>query len=442
MRHGGAGNNLERSDIAGMYEHGLTVSGALCDSAAMVQRVRVCFLNRMAILLAMVGACLCVGVCHLFAQDTNVAEVGDVGPPVVRVDFFFEQGCADCARVRREVLPVLQGSLDGFYRLYEWDVGLPENHRKLLALLSRTEAPLSDNATVYMFVDGTRSLVGVEAIAADLLNVVEEQLTTKMSMDYPPLPAMTDVAPIEKEAVVRISKQFTLLGVGLAGLIDGINPCAIATLVFLVSVLSMSNIVGGNLLLIGAVFCLGSFLTYFLLGLGMLHILHQMTAFRLVQGAFDMVLVAVLLLLAGYSFLDAFRFRRSHRASDVSIQLPVSVKNRVHRLLRLGLGKHGTILSAFLVAVAVTALESVCTGQVYLPTLAFIVRSGADVGRGMGLLVVYNLMFIVPLLVVLILAHHGLRLQRLMAWSAKEVFFGKLLMGLFFVAMAVLIVML
>ena len=409
----------------------------------MMQRDSVTFLSRLVFLVATVVMCLCVGICPLSAQQTNVAGVDNVESiPLVRVDFFFEQGCADCARVRREVLPVLQASFDGFYRLYEWDVGQSENHRKLLALLSRTETSLNDNATVYMFVDGDRSLVGVDAIAADLLNVVEEQLMAKMSMDHPSLPAITDVAPIEEEAVVRLSEEFTLLGVGLAGLIDGINPCAIATLVFLVSVLSMSNIVGGNLLLIGGVFCLGSFLTYFLLGLGLLRVLHEVTAFQFVQGAFDLVLVVVLLLLAGYSFLDAFRFRHSHQASDVSLQLPASVKNRVHRLLRLGLGKHGTILSAFLVAVAVTALESVCTGQVYLPTLAFIVRSGANVGRGMGLLAVYNLMFIVPLLVVLSLSYHGLRLQRLMAWSAKEVFFGKLLMGLFFVAMAALILML
>ena len=222
----------------------------------------------------------------------------------------------------------------------------------------------------------------------------------------------------------------------VGGLIDGINPCAIATLVFLISVLSMSRVSGWNLLLVGVAFCLASLLTYTAIGFGVLRALHALACFQTVRTSVDFILVAVLTVFAVYSFCDAFRYRQTRMTKDVTLQLPAKVKQTIHRIVRVGLGKKAQVTWAFAIGAAVTALESVCTGQIYVPTLALVVKSGTAVTRGLSYLVLYNLMFILPLVVVFLLTYRGLKLTRLIEWSVRNVFVSKLLMGGFFLALA------
>jgi len=63
----------------------------------------------------------------------------------------------------------------------------------------------------------------------------------------------------EKRIVERF-KQFSLWGVLIAGLIDGLNPCAFATIVFLVSYLSFLGKASKEILTYGIIFTLVSLL--------------------------------------------------------------------------------------------------------------------------------------------------------------------------------------
>ena len=89
--------------------------------------------------------------------------------------------------------------------------------------------------------------------------------------------------------------------------------------------------------------------------------------------------------------------------------------------------------------VAVTLLESLCTGQIYLPTLALVARASPSPWQALGYLSGDNLMFILPLLAVLALALAGLRFTRLLHWSRRAVILAKLLAALLFLALAALL---
>jgi threonine/homoserine/homoserine lactone efflux protein len=93
----------------------------------------------------------------------------------------------------------------------------------------------------------------------------------------------------------------------------------------------------------------------------------------------------------------------------------------------------------------VTALESVCTGQMYVPTMVMVIKSAGGFPAAAGLsvkawqyLLLYNVMFVVPLVIVFLLTYFGLRTQTLLDWSKRNVVFSKLLLGIFFLLMAVL----
>lgn len=369
------------------------------------------------------------------------ASLGEASPPPavspVIIDYFFEPGCEECLRVDSEVIPVLQERYEGFYVLNKWDIGIEDHYLKLVAYME--QQGVHDNAYVFMVIDGKDMLAGFKAIAERLFPLMDERLAAHLE-DADAAPSTASVSPqAGRELVAKRIERFTLTGVLVAGLIDGINPCAISTLVFLISVLSMSRVSGWNLLLIGAAFCLASFLTYTAIGFGVLHALHALSYFQTVRTIVDFILVAVLAGFAVYSFRDAFRYRKTGMAKDVTLQLPEKVKQTIHRIVRVGLGKKTRVAAAFAIGAAVTALESVCTGQVYVPTLVFVVKSGTAVTSGLSYLVLYNLMFILPLVVVFFLTYRGLKLTRLIEWSVRNVFVSKLLMGCFFFAMAVVI---
>ena len=151
-------------------------------------------------------------------------------------------------------------------------------------------------------------------------------------------------------------------------------------------------------------------------------------------------MAAILLLLAFLSFRDAIRYRKSHNPHQVSVQLPSKVKKLIHAFVRKGVKSHHLVLAGLVVGTTVTALETVCTGQVYVPTMALVVRD-CSVGhlarsRILLLLLLYNAMFITPLVVAIILTRYGLTTQTMLKWSKKNVPFSKTLLGLFFLAIA------
>jgi len=347
----------------------------------------------------------------------------------VIVDFFYEEGCAECARVTTEVLPLLEAAYAGSYTLNRLDVGADENYLRLAAAMERFG--VTRNEPVFMLVDNRTLLAGYSEIAEGLIPAVEEGLEGSgpaAASEPRPEPAAFLAARIE---------SFTAVGVLAGGLLDGINPCAIATLVFLISVLSMSHTSGRRLLAVGGAFCLASFLTYAAIGLGLLKALRALAYFELLRLAVETAFVLVLTVLAFLSFRDAVRFGKGHRAADVTLKLPETIRDRIHHMLRTRLGRRAQTATAFTVGAGVTTLESVCTGQVYLPTLALVVKSGVAPARGVLYLLLYNLMFVLPLLAALWLTYRGMRLNKLLAWSRNNVVASKVMLGAFFLALAV-----
>ena len=92
--------------------------------------------------------------------------------------------------------------------------------------------------------------------------------------------------------------------------------------------------------------------------------------------------------------------------------------------------------------VVVTVLESVCTGQVYVPTLVLMLKQGESVLRCTSYLVVYNLIFVLPLAVTLALTCGGLSTPALVEWSRRNVTVSKTFLGIFFLVMTGLLLLL
>jgi hypothetical protein len=356
----------------------------------------------------------------------------------VVVEYFYQPGCRECELIDVHVKPVLAERFPGHCELREYDIGITENFLRLAAYQDRWQ--LHDNEPVCMVVDGAYPFNGYRQISEGLLDRID--LSLAQGAPPVPLPEAAAATPSVDDGLLRRrAASFTVAAVAAAGLADGINPCVFSTLVFLFSLLAVSGVRGRKLLLVGAVYCLACFLSYLALGIGLYRWLKLLDGHLVLQSAINAGLAALLVGLAALSFLDAWRFHRTCSPASVTLQLPERIKERIHRAMKAGLRHNRLLPAVFVLGVLVTALESVCTGQVYVPTLALLARSEGPASRGFALLLLYNLMFILPLAVLLVLVWRGLGTPRLLAWSRRHVVPAKILLGLLFLALAIVMFM-
>lgn len=363
------------------------------------------------------------------ANDQSIFAEKVRSDTTVLIDFFYEPGCHDCEKIEAELLPKVEKRFGGHCVVYAHDIGIETNFITLLQLENSTGHAGPERA--YLIVN-KQFVFGPNPSHKEFLSLISKLLEQGAES----APVVLDSENLAEERF----DGFTLSAVLVAGILDGINPCAISTLVFFMSLLAVSKVRNQQLILLGISFCLASFATYLALGFGLLRILHLFSVFKTVRAAIEWGMVAILLVLASLSFRDAVRFRKSRDAHDVTLQLSSGMKQRIHGVMRRGLKTGHLVLGGLFIGATVTALESVCTGQVYVPTLVLILKDNALAeSRAWLYLLAYNLMFILPLLLTFTAVYFGLRTDTLLAWSRKNVAFSKVLLGMFFVVMSCLI---
>lgn len=237
-----------------------------------------------------------------------------------------------------------------------------------------------------------------------------------------------------------IESRFAALSVGvigLSGLLDGINPCAFATLIFFLSYLQVARRTASEILRIGMAFVAGVFLAYFVLGAGLLEIVGRFTALRAAQYALNAGMGLFMAVVIVLNVRDGILCLRG-RMDEMVLQLPAPLKRGAHAVIRRGARLRHFIVGAFLVGAAIAVLELACTGQVYAPTIMYMLKTGAARPRALIYLFWYNLCFIAPLLAVFVAAFQGLRSERLAELLRRHAAAVKFGTALLFTALLVL----
>jgi hypothetical protein len=367
---------------------------------------------------------------------------GDAAPgfPPVEVEYFFAAGCPECAAVERDVLAPLQAAHGAALAVRHRDINEAENFLLLVAYQERLR--MDARAAVSAVVDRQYAFAGSDAIRSGLSSQIALAIDARRAaasagsatvLPHPPPPAR----PAQLQT---LANSFTTVLVGLAGLADGLNPCAFATIVFLTTVLTLGGRGGRSVMAGGFAFCLASFATYYAMGLGLLAGLGGLKNVAGLRAAVEWGAVAALAILGLLNLRDAARYHRTRDPGAMLLQLPGSVKARI-RAFALSRWRGPTVMGTGLACgVVVTLLESVCTGQLYLPTLVLMSRAGS--ARARLLLLLYNAAFILPLLAVFALGAACAGSRRLSRWSAQNVVPSKLLLGGVLLALAVLIAIL
>ncbi|MCF7905658.1 hypothetical protein K9L63_00490 [Candidatus Gracilibacteria bacterium] len=209
-----------------------------------------------------------------------------------------------------------------------------------------------------------------------------------------------------------MSDKISFSVVTINGLIDSINPCAIGVLVATVAILFALGNYRKQIVSFGFFYILTTFITYLLIGLGILQAVHMFGIHN-----FFGWLSAIVLILMG-----VFQLTRS--ACIVPKNMP----------------REATMISGIILGFLVGLCEFPCSGGIYLATVGFIGLQ-ETFWSGLWLLMWYNFLFVLPLIVLFFLAYNLKNAQ----WISRTV--GKfgtkaryisasamIIIGLFFLA--------
>lgn len=334
------------------------------------------------------------------------------------VVFFGSSSCETCEQLKKTVVYPVQRRYEGKVKWVFYDITDPES---LEALLFFEEQYADDSQTSTKVYAGSRVLSGEEDIRANLESVVaalaRQGAQAPRELAPPEAPAEFDPEKAKRQRLMR----FALGKVILAGLSDGVNPCAFATLVFFISVLSCLRKSKREILLVGAAYTVAVFVTYLGLGIGALAALRTVSVAWGVARGISVGAGVLALVLGVVSLVDLVNYLRRRDSKEMHLVLPPKLRafmnHHIHMRLRSSRGLLGTSL---LLGVTVSLLESVCTGQIYLPIIVDLLDDPVVAGRARAYLVLYNLMFILPLVVIFGVAMAGVSSKRMSDFLVKH----------------------
>ncbi len=246
---------------------------------------------------------------------------------------------------------------------------------------------------------------------------------------------------------IALFESYTLARVAVAGLLDGINPCAMSVAVFLVSFMTHAGRPRRDVFLAGMSYAAAVFLAYLAITLGLFEALLRLSWYAWVSTAVSWGAAALAATLGVLALRDARILAAGGAGKDTLVRLPASFQERIHALVRRRLGGARLFAGAFALGFGVSLFEFVCSGQAVFPTLALLLKEPALPEaslrwRAAGYLTLYNLAFIAPLLAVFAVAYAGIASQRLGRWARDHAPTAKLLLGIFFLWFAMLLFLL
>jgi cytochrome c biogenesis protein CcdA len=360
------------------------------------------------------------------------------------VEYYGELGCAHCDSFKAKTLPAAESASGVQVRLELYDILSAEGFKRCESRL----AELGYAFRVFpVLIIGNNAYQGNAAIEAQLLpelrHYAERGAFRARLAETPeggagdssaPRPAAPAPAPGRP---LGSAMRWAALPIFLAGLVDGINPCAFTTLLFFMSYLGLRGGGRKRMALAGLAFAGGVFISYFLLGLGLFYVLRlggRLTALRL---ALKLIMSGLTALFCALSIRDIILYKRG-KPADMALKLPDALRARIGRSIRAGVRSAAFFSGLFATGAVVALLELACTGQVYFPAIAIMVQTDAS-WLGIGSLVLYNMAFITPLLAVLGLALVGVSQESVRAYFIRHIVLSKALVAALFAGLALAI---
>ena len=320
--------------------------------------------------------------------------------PSSEVSYFYSVSCSHCLNVKDSGVLESVAEMDGVV-LNKFEVTSPVNREKFLDYLEKFG--ISGGGIPFLVIEqgGEFSYLSGDVV---IIEDLEDAIVNFRAFDV--------------GGVVPVDRELDLWVVVAAALIDSINPCAFGVLLFLMAVLlSMGS--AKRALRSGLVYTFVIFLVYLAAGFGLMRFAGDFLALENVK----MFVGAIILVGAFLEFKDFF-----WEGAGFSLAIPAGAKPYLEKFAR-----KGSLMSLIILGALVALVELPCTGGIYLAILSMIASSGV---KGLVYLVLYNIIFVLPLILISYFVYRGAKVEAVNGWVQKNKRFMRLGAGIVMLGLA------
>ncbi|MFA6095674.1 MAG: cytochrome c biogenesis protein CcdA [Candidatus Paceibacterota bacterium] len=209
-----------------------------------------------------------------------------------------------------------------------------------------------------------------------------------------------------------------------AALADSINPCAFSVLFLTIAFLFSLSRSRRYILLAGGLYIAGIAIVYMLIGVGILEVLSFLNIPNVMAKVGAVILIAYSVIALLGELFPAFPIR---------LKMPSAGHGILGRLIQ-----QGTLPLSFVLGVAVGLFEFPCTGGPYLFVLSLL-HDQATFWQGFGYLVIYDIIFVLPLVVILLAASTRALLDKVERIRRTETHKGRIVLDIALFAVGVIL---
>lgn len=226
------------------------------------------------------------------------------------------------------------------------------------------------------------------------------------------------------EIISNYAGNWSLPVIITAAIIDSVNPCAFAMLFLTLTFLFSLGKDRRFILKAGSVYILGIALVYTLIGIGVLKVL---SVFDIPNGLAK-IGASILILYCIIGIINEF-----FPKFPIKLKIPSSSHNILAKIIH-----KGSVPASFFLGILVGLFEFPCTGGPYLFVLGLL-HDQNNFWKGFVYLIIYNIVFVMPLIIMLGMAINRTVLEKLDKLRRLETRKTRLVLNLFLLALAILI---
>ncbi|MCX7843210.1 MAG: hypothetical protein N2489_09080 [Clostridia bacterium] len=330
---------------------------------------------------------------------------------VIRLCYFYVNTCDECReaedRIDHYISLITKKSPQFEFGFYSYNISQREGLELMQEYCHVYGVPDDANRVPLLFV-GRQYFQGEENIEKGL-NELGKQLDTGI------IPELLVANHSQKGAdiIMQSFNSLKLASVCAAGLINGLNPCSLSMLLFLLSLLIVKKDM--KILSIGMIFIFAKLITYIFLGTVLYEFLKviDMNLYSLVMK----LVMGVFISFTAYLNIRDYFSAKKEKYGEIKNQLPSLLRKFNHTIIsktKLINGQLGLSVAAGILGIVVSIGEFLCTGQVYLATIIYFVQAEGNFNlSAFAYLTIYSLSFIIPSLFILLVLVRTKRLMEL-----------------------------
>lgn len=307
-----------------------------------------------------------VGAC---AQNTTSAIV---------VDYFYEEGCLKC----QQALPVIEEVTNTY-----------GNNLTSHEIISSYELARGYGISVVPAVVVDKRIVITYSDYQGDTTLLKDLLTKAIITTSKEKSNTSDISKNEGKEITKLSPYLVFI----AGLLAGFNPCILAVMAFLATLILSSSGRKKDILKMILGFCSGIFITYMAVGLSILGTVYMLPSLKT---AITTSMVVIIFILGLWHIYDAYHLRKYSRSTFHTPKTMVVLLERT--------SKSNILLLSLVSGGLFSLVKAPCVGAIYFSILDMLVGR-TDLALGAFYLAIYNLGVIFPIIILGILLGYGMK---------------------------------